>query len=87
MVSDNFKFLFNESVKVSKSLSGSLIKATNSIATNKKLTSTKDKAKARIEICNRCNLFNKNSGRCEECGCFITIKVKMDFEQCPLGKW
>lgn len=87
MVSDNFKSLFKESVKVSKNLSGSLLKAANSIAKNKKLASAQDKAKARIEICNRCNLLNKDSGRCEECGCFVTIKVKMDFEQCPLGKW
>lgn len=87
MVSDNFKNLFKESVKISKSLSSSASKAAKAIAENKQIISPKLDAQKRLDICNKCPSLDKTGGRCGECGCFVTIKVKMDFESCPLRKW
>lgn len=87
MVSDNFKNLFNETIKVSKSLSSSTSKAVKAIADNKQIISPKLDAQKRLDICNKCPSLDKSGGRCEECGCFVTVKVKLDFESCPLKKW
>jgi len=87
MVSDNFKNLFKESVKVSKSLSSTAAKAVKAVVDNKQIISPKLNAQKRLDICNKCPSLDKSGGRCSECGCFVTIKVKMDFEQCPLQKW
>lgn len=55
---------------------------------------TRYKAIKRLKICNECN-FNKN-GICEQCGCIIKAKVRVDFpedengisiEGCPERKW
>ena len=41
----------------------------------------------RLEICNECPSFNKDAGRCRECGCYMITKTKWDSAKCPLGKW
>lgn len=87
MVSENFKNLFKESLKVSKSLSNSASKAVKAVANKKQIVSPELDAKKRLDICNKCQFLDKNGGRCTECGCFVTIKVKMHFESCPLDKW
>lgn len=87
MVSEHFKNLFKESLKVSKSLSNSASKAAKAISHNKQIVSPELEAKKRLDICSKCQFLDKNGGRCTECGCFVIIKVKMDFESCPLDKW
>ncbi len=47
-------------------------------------TSSADQATRRA-ICNSCDRFDK--GTCRECGCIITLKIKMASEACPLGRW
>ena len=87
MISDNFKKLFDEGLKISKSLSSSIGKASNAIASKKQIISFQQEAKRRLDICNKCEFLNKEFGRCEHCGCFVTAKVKLDFESCPISKW
>jgi len=87
MVSDNFKNLFKESLKVSKSLSSAASKAAKAVIDNKQIISPKLDAQKRLDICNKCPSLDKSGGRCEECGCFVIVKVKLDFESCPLKKW
>jgi hypothetical protein len=83
----SFKALMAEGLKINKSLISSSKKAVGAILDNKKITSNPDSAEKRLSICNKCPKLCKQSGRCELCGCFVTIKVKLDFESCPAGKW
>jgi len=41
----------------------------------------------RKQICNTCPRYDSKPKRCMECGCFIPVKAKMMFEECPLYKW
>ena len=44
-------------------------------------------AQERFEICDECEFFDKDSTRCEECGCFMKLKVNLADTKCPIGKW
>lgn len=50
-------------------------------------------AAARLAICEGCPMLRKKTNRkgvkgtCEECGCFMSEKVKLSAAVCPLGKW
>ena len=43
--------------------------------------------KSRMNICERCDLFNHHTKRCKECGCFMVMKTKFKASHCPIGKW
>jgi hypothetical protein len=46
---------------------------------------TPENYEARLKVCENCP-SNKN-WRCQECGCFITLKAKWGTEDCPQKKW
>jgi len=46
---------------------------------------TEDTIIARKELCMACDSYD--FGVCNECGCFTAAKVKLNSEECPLGKW
>ena len=46
-----------------------------------------DKFKSRMDLCERCDLYNLHSKRCKECGCFMLAKAKFNGSSCPIGKW
>ena len=87
MIEDQFKKLFAETIKVSRSLSQSTSKGVSAIINNKKIITSKSGAQQRLDECNKCKDLDKSLGRCTVCGCFVSIKVKADYESCPLGKW
>ena len=39
----------------------------------------------RLAICASCEHLSGN--RCEVCGCFLSLKAPLEFEECPLDKW
>ncbi len=41
----------------------------------------------RLDICRGCNKFESFLMRCKECRCFMKIKVKFKYMDCPLGNW
>jgi hypothetical protein len=41
----------------------------------------------RFAICSECPSLIKKTSQCNECGCFMKIKVKLKEASCPLGKW
>ena len=87
MISDQFKSLFDETLKVSKGLSSTVVKAAQAVASNQKMLSPEQNAKYRLSVCNSCEFLIKKTGRCGQCGCFVSAKVKLNFEECPVGKW
>lgn len=45
----------------------------------------KQKAEARLKICETCEFRVKNS--CGQCGCILTAKTKDPNSVCPKSKW
>jgi hypothetical protein len=41
----------------------------------------------RMDICNNCEYLINMTKTCMKCGCFMTIKTKIDNAYCPIGKW
>lgn len=42
---------------------------------------------SRFETCKSCPELIKISNQCKKCGCFMTVKTKLEQAKCPLGKW
>jgi len=46
---------------------------------------------ARYDTCVNCEHLIKHSafppGNCAKCGCFVYLKIKMQNQKCPEGKW
>jgi hypothetical protein len=83
----DFQSLLNEGLKISKGLSKLAINTSSAIANNKKIISPEHLAQERLDICNKCENLEKNLDRCSVCGCFVKVKTKVSFEECPLHKW
>lgn len=41
----------------------------------------------RLNICYDCPLYDEDSNRCKECGCFVDKKARLSSESCPIDKW
>jgi hypothetical protein len=48
---------------------------------------SREEKEARLEVCNGCDLFNKERQRCSKCGCYMKAKSQFKASKCPLGKW
>jgi len=48
---------------------------------------TQETVQQRLDACNACENFNKDTTRCSECGCFMRLKTQLKTSTCPLGKW
>lgn len=46
-----------------------------------------EEALKRAKICDECDKLFKPTWTCKSCGCFMKIKVRMDWASCPEGKW
>lgn len=42
---------------------------------------------ARLDICKACDKFKELTQRCSLCGCFMTMKTRLEGATCPIGKW
>lgn len=41
----------------------------------------------RYAICKGCEKYIQKHKECELCGCDVTMKARIIFDSCPLGKW
>lgn len=48
---------------------------------------SKEEKSERHQICQLCDKFNEEEYRCNECGCFLKLKIPLKTSMCPLGKW
>ena len=46
-----------------------------------------DEVKRRYAVCQGCEFFIANQGRCSKCGCFMKFKSSLRSQHCPEGKW
>lgn len=49
----------------------------------------KEELENRLNTCSSCShkIFRLHIPTCGVCGCFISAKVKLNFEKCPKGFW
>lgn len=43
--------------------------------------------KERMEICKKCPKYRKLIKTCKECGCFMPLKTRIRWAECPDGLW
>jgi hypothetical protein len=46
-----------------------------------------DIANQRYNICKSCPEFINLTKQCKKCGCFMSVKTKLENSKCPIGKW
>lgn len=44
-------------------------------------------ANERYSICKKCDKFVNFTKQCSICKCFMPLKARLAFEECPVGKW
>lgn len=42
---------------------------------------------SRIKTCKSCEHLIKITNTCKKCGCFMSLKTKLENAVCPIGKW
>jgi hypothetical protein len=47
----------------------------------------KPEAVIRLNQCVRCNQFDKETFKCNQCGCFLKAKILIPITSCPQNKW
>ena len=48
---------------------------------------TDEVSSARFDTCKSCEFLTAHTNTCQKCGCFMTVKTKLEAAKCPLGKW
>lgn len=51
------------------------------------IAASEEKTNTRMELCSNCKCLDKTTMRCSLCGCFMTVKVRLDAAKCPANKW
>jgi hypothetical protein len=41
----------------------------------------------RMDTCKSCEYLFEKTNTCKKCGCFMSLKAKLDTASCPIGKW
>ena len=54
---------------------------------NEEPVSSGNISKIRYRTCKVCPMFDPNLKLCDQCGCFMPIKVQFKIFSCPLNKW
>jgi len=53
----------------------------------RELFASRRELKKRLIICKSCSEFDVESERCSVCGCYVGIKTKFKYAECPREKW
>lgn len=48
---------------------------------------SEEKSNQRMDICLSCDRLIEQTKQCKECGCFMSLKTKLEEANCPLNKW
>jgi len=80
-------------IKEIKNFSSFLFQLFHRIIARKELLVNDDLQQTRLLKCNDCehirnvNLILFKTNKCNECGCYLKIKTKFKFEECPDENW
>jgi hypothetical protein len=83
MNSGSFPPLFQQM----KNFGGAMTRLGGAIVQGNQVKATDEEVAKRQAICNDCEYYAKDSQRCQKCGCFLKIKIKLETEHCPIQKW
>jgi hypothetical protein len=75
------------SVQLTKNFGKSVIRNIQSVMQGNNLNVSEEEKQKRLNICNSCEFFIKESQRCSKCGCYMAVKTYLKAEKCPVGKW
>ena len=70
-----------------KQQSSNEIGAVQSNPDTARLIASNNTALDRMNTCKECEHLYKLTNTCNKCGCFMTIKTKLQSSKCPIGKW
>lgn len=73
------KMLFNLTETITNSLKTAVAKGV--------ILAEEEKIKKRIKICTNCEDLNKQDIRCNVCGCYMNVKIRLEAAKCPIDKW
>lgn len=51
------------------------------------LLDKENRSQARMDICKECPELVSPFKMCRQCNCFMTVKTRIFWAKCPLGKW
>lgn len=66
---------------------GAVSRLGGAIVHGNQVKATEEEVAKRQAICDGCEYYAKDSQRCQKCGCFLKIKIKLETEHCPIQKW
>ena len=46
-----------------------------------------DEVNRRLALCEACEFFKADEGRCSQCGCYMHVKARFRSAKCSKGKW
>ena len=73
--------------KQAKNLATTATTAAKDAVQGKPILASEEVKKSRYDTCSACSSFDKEEGRCTECGCFMSVKTGLLSAKCPLDKW
>jgi hypothetical protein len=77
----------NNPISLAKNLVVTTADTVRHVSQGGPLAASSEKIKLRMDTCAACQCFDAKSKRCNLCGCFMELKVKMDAARCPASKW
>lgn len=77
----------NNPIKLLFELAGTAADVITELKKNGVLMASQEKEEIRMNTCAECKSFDKASSRCNLCGCFMKIKVRLEASKCPISKW
>lgn len=73
--------------QIVKNLSQSIVNNVGQLIKGNNISASDQDSTSRLNICNTCEFFDRQQGRCTKCGCYMKIKAQLKAEKCPIGKW
>lgn len=75
-------------VKTAKNAVEAASRVVKNIVQKKTVVVSKETKTARLEFCLApCEYLTEDQRRCNECGCYISLKTNLSTEECPRGYW
>jgi hypothetical protein len=70
-----------------KNLAGAIGRTANALIEGKQIKRSNQEQDKVLGICRECEFYIKEKQRCSKCGCYLAMKIKLEQEVCPVGKW
>jgi hypothetical protein len=72
---------------LAKNVAGASFRLAKAAMAGEKINVSPAETERRLGICRQCQFFQAKLMRCLKCGCFLSLKVRLETEHCPINKW